>query len=82
MFLGYPNNPTGAIVTEEYFDKAIAFCVGHDLLLAHDNAYSEICFDGYAASSILERPRAMQCRIEFFSRSKAYNMTGCRNRVK
>lgn len=78
MFLGYPNNPTGAIATEEYFDKAINFCIRHDLLLAHDNAYCEIGFDGYRAPSILERPRAMECCIEFFSLSKAYNMTGWR----
>ena len=78
MFLGYPNNPTGAVATDAYFDKAIDFCIKHDLLLAHDNAYSEICFDGYRAPSILERPRAMECCIEFFSLSKAYNMTGWR----
>lgn len=78
MFLGYPNNPTGAIATEEYFDKAIDFCIRHDLLLAHDNAYCEVGFDGYRAPSILERPRAMECCIEFFSLSKAYNMTGWR----
>ncbi|MEG2261259.1 MAG: LL-diaminopimelate aminotransferase [Raoultibacter sp.] len=78
MFLGYPNNPTGAIATEEYFDRAIAFCLEHDILLAHDNAYSEICFDDYKAPSILERPRAKECCIEFFSLSKAYNMTGWR----
>lgn len=78
MFLGYPNNPTGAVATEEYFDKAIDFCIRHDILLAHDNAYCEIGFDGYRAPSILERPRAMECCIEFFSLSKAYNMTGWR----
>ena len=78
MFLGYPNNPTGASATEEYFDRAIAFCLEHDLLLAHDNAYCDICFDGYRAPSILERPRARECSIEFFSLSKAYNMTGWR----
>ena len=78
MFLGYPNNPTGACATEEYFDRAIAFCLEHDLLLAHDNAYCDICFDGYRAPSILERPRARECSIEFFSLSKSYNMTGWR----
>lgn len=78
MFIGYPNNPTGAVATDEYFDKAIAFCLEHDLLLAHDNAYSEIGFEGYRAPSILERPRAKECCIEFFSLSKAYNMTGWR----
>lgn len=78
MFLGYPNNPTGACATDEYFDRAIAFCLEHDLLLAHDNAYCDICFDGYRAPSILERPRARECCIEFFSLSKSYNMTGWR----
>lgn len=78
MFLGYPNNPTGAVATEEYFDRAIAFCREHDLLLAHDNAYCDLCFDGYRAPSILERPHAMDCCIEFFSLSKPYNMTGWR----
>lgn len=78
MFLGYPNNPTGACATEEYFDRAIEFCLKHDLLLAHDNAYCDICFDGYRAPSILERPRARECCIEFFSLSKSYNMTGWR----
>lgn len=78
MFLGYPNNPTGAVATDEYFDAAIAFCREHDLLLAHDNAYWGICFDGYRAPSILERPGAKDVCIEFFSLSKTYNMTGWR----
>jgi len=78
MFLGYPNNPTGAVATPEYFDKAIAFCRTHDLLLVHDNAYSEIAFDGYVAPSILERPGAKDVAVEMFSLSKTYNMTGWR----
>jgi LL-diaminopimelate aminotransferase len=78
LFLGYPNNPTGAIATPEYFDEAIAFCREHDLLLVHDNAYSEISFDGYVAPSILERPGAKDVCIEMFSLSKTYNMTGWR----
>lgn len=78
MFLGYPNNPTGACAPDEYLDRAIAFCLEHDLLLAYDNAYVDICFDGYRAPSILERPRAKECCIEFFSLSKSYNMTGWR----
>ncbi len=78
MFLGYPNNPTGACANEEYFDKAIKFCLEHDILLAHDNAYCDICYDGYKAPSILERPHAKECCIEFFSLSKSYNMTGWR----
>jgi LL-diaminopimelate aminotransferase len=78
MFLGYPNNPTGAIATPEYFDAAIAFCREHGLLLVHDNAYSEIGFDGYVAPSILERSGAKDVCIEMFSLSKSYNMTGWR----
>lgn len=78
MFLSYPNNPTSAIATEEYFDRAIAFAREHDLLLVHDNAYSEIGFDGYRPPSILERPGAKDVAIELFSLSKAYNMTGWR----
>ncbi len=78
MFISYPNNPTSAIATPEYFDKAIAFAREHDLLLIHDNAYSEIGFDGYRPPSLLERPGAKDVAIELFSCSKAYNMTGWR----
>ncbi len=78
MFLSYPNNPTSAIATPEYFDRAIAFAKEHDLLLVHDNAYSEIGFDGYKPPSLLERPGAKDVAIELFSCSKAYNMTGWR----
>ncbi|MDO5044329.1 MAG: LL-diaminopimelate aminotransferase [Coriobacteriia bacterium] len=78
MFIGYPNNPTGAIAPVEYFDKAIAFCKEHDLLLVHDNAYCDLSFDGYVAPALLERPGAKDVAIEFFSLSKPYNMTGWR----
>jgi LL-diaminopimelate aminotransferase len=78
LFLGYPNNPTGAVATPAYFDEAIAYCRKHGLLLVHDNAYSEIGFDGYRAPSILERPGAKEVCIEMFSLSKSYNMTGWR----
>ena len=78
MFLSYPNNPTSAIATEEYFDRAIAFANEHDLLIVHDNAYSEIGYDGYVPPSFLERPGAKDVAIELFSCSKAYNMTGWR----
>jgi LL-diaminopimelate aminotransferase len=78
MFLSYPNNPTSAIAGEEYFDRAIAFARQHDILLIHDNAYSEIGFDGYRPTSLLERPGAKDVAIELFSCSKAYNMTGWR----
>jgi LL-diaminopimelate aminotransferase len=78
MFLSYPNNPTSATATEEYFDRAIEFASEHDLLIVHDNAYSEIGYDGYVAPSFLERPGAKDVAIELFSMSKAYNMTGWR----
>lgn len=78
MILSYPNNPTSAIATPEYFDKAIAFAKEHGLLLVHDNAYCDIAFDGYKPLSILSRPGAMECCIEIFSTSKSYNMTGWR----
>lgn len=78
MFLCYPNNPTAATATDEYFDKAIAFCKAHDILLVHDNAYCDITFDGYEALSILQRPGAKDCCMELFSFSKGYNMTGWR----
>jgi LL-diaminopimelate aminotransferase len=78
MFLSYPNNPTSAVANDEYFDRAIAFAKKHDILIVHDNAYSEIGFDGYVAPSFLERPGAKDVAIELFSASKAYNMTGWR----
>ncbi len=78
MFISYPNNPSSAIAPVEYFDRAIAFAKEHDILLVHDNAYSEIGFDGYRPPSILERPGAKDVAIELFSCSKAYNMTGWR----
>jgi LL-diaminopimelate aminotransferase len=78
LFLNYPNNPTGAIAPVEYLDRAIAFCREHDILLAYDNAYVDITFDGYVAPSILERPGAMDHAVEFLSLSKGYNMTGWR----
>ena len=78
MFISYPNNPSSAIAPVEYFDRAITFAREHDILLVHDNAYSEIGFDGYRPPSILERPGARDVAIELFSCSKAYNMTGWR----
>ena len=78
MFLNYPNNPTGAVVPDGFFAEAIAFCREHDILLVHDNAYSELTFDGYVAPSFLAEAGAMDAGVEVFSLSKAYNMTGWR----
>ena len=78
MYLCYPNNPTGAIVPPGFFERAIAFAREHDILVVHDNAYSEITFDGYRAPSFLATPGAREVGIEVFSLSKGYNMTGWR----
>jgi len=79
LFLNYPNNPTGAIVEPDYFERAVEFARRHDLVVVHDNAYSEICFDGYRAPSFLETPGAKEVGIEIFSLSKGWNMTGWRS---
>lgn len=78
MFLNYPNNPTGAIADEAFIRSAIEYCRAHDILLCHDNAYSEMTFDGYRAPSFLSVPGAKDVCIEYFSLSKMYNMTGWR----
>jgi len=79
LFLNYPNNPTGAIVAPGFFERAVEFAHEHDLVVVHDNAYSEITFDGYVAPSFLETPGAKEVGIEIFSPSKGWNMTGWRS---
>jgi LL-diaminopimelate aminotransferase len=78
MFINYPNNPTGAIVPDGLFEAAIELARAHDILVVHDNAYSETTFDGYVAPSFLATPRAKDVGVEVFSLSKGYNMTGWR----
>jgi LL-diaminopimelate aminotransferase len=78
MFLNYPNNPTGAVVPEGFFEKVVEFARKNDILVVHDNAYSETTFDGYRAPSFLATPGAKEVGIEVFSLSKGYNMTGWR----
>src|SRR3954454_11354759 len=78
MFLNYPNNPTGAVVPDGFFARVVEFAREHDILVVHDNAYSEICFDGYRAPSFLATPGAKEVGVEVFSLSKGYNMTGWR----
>jgi LL-diaminopimelate aminotransferase len=78
LYLDYPNNPTGAVVPEGAFERAVAFARRHDLIVVHDNAYSEITFDGYVAPSFLETPGAKDVGVEIFSLSKGWNMTGWR----
>ena len=78
MFLNYPNNPTGAIVPEGLFEEVVEFARAHDILVVHDNAYSETTYDGYVAPSFLQTPGAKEVGVEVFSLSKGYNMTGWR----
>jgi LL-diaminopimelate aminotransferase len=78
FFLNYPNNPTGAIIDEASIAKIVEFCRKNDILLCHDNAYSEMTFDNYKAPSFLSSPGAKDVCIELFSLSKMYNMTGWR----
>ncbi len=78
MYLNYPNNPTGAVVPPGFFELVVDFARANDILVVHDSAYSEICFDGYRAPSFLATPGAKEVGIEVFSLSKGYNMTGWR----
>ncbi len=78
MFFNYPNNPTGAIVPAGFFDQVVELAARADLLAVHDNAYSEITYDGYVAPSFLATPGAKEVGVEVFSLSKGYNMTGWR----
>ena len=78
MYLNYPNNPTGAIVPDGLFERAIEFAREHDVLVVHDASYTETTFDGYVAPSFLETPGAREVGVEVFSLSKGWNMTGWR----
>jgi len=78
LWLNYPNNPTCATAPPEFFARAVAFGREHNILIAHDSAYSENTYDGYKAPSILQVEGADEVAVEFFSLSKAFNMTGWR----
>jgi LL-diaminopimelate aminotransferase len=78
MYLNYPNNPTGATLPDGLFERAVELAREHDILVVHDNAYSETTYDGYVAPSFLETPGAKEVGVEVFSLSKGYNMTGWR----
>jgi LL-diaminopimelate aminotransferase len=78
LFCNYPNNPTGAVIEDAFFERLARFGLEHQIPIVHDNAYSEITFDGYVAPSFLQAPGAKEAGIEMFSLSKAYNMTGWR----
>src|SRR5437660_665719 len=78
MYLNYPNNPTGAVVPDGLFERVVDLARRYEILAVHDNAYSEITFDGYVAPSFLQTPGAKEVGVEVFSLSKGYNMTGWR----
>jgi LL-diaminopimelate aminotransferase len=77
-FVNYPNNPTAAVATSAYLERTVAICREYGILLAYDNAYCDLTFDGYRAPSIFEFAGARDVALEFFSLSKSYSMTGWR----
>jgi LL-diaminopimelate aminotransferase len=78
VFVNYPNNPTAAVASLEYLERLVSTCRRHGILLAYDNAYCDLTFDGYRAPSIFEIPGARDVALEFFSLSKSFSMTGWR----
>ena len=78
MFINYPNNPTSATADLKFFEEVVQFAREHNILVVHDNAYSEMVYDGYQSPSFLSVDGAMDIGIELYSMSKTYNMTGWR----
>jgi len=79
MFLNYPNNPTAAVIEDKnFFKEVVAFAKKYDIIVCHDNAYSEVVFGDYDAPSFLQTPGAKDVGVEFYSLSKTYNMAGWR----
>lgn len=78
MIVSLPANPVGSVGTPEIYEETIAFAREHDLLIVHDNAYSDIVFDGEPGGSFLQYPGALEVGVEFFSLSKSFNVTGAR----
>ena len=78
LWINYPNNPTTAVADLDFFEQAVAFGHENNILIAHDNAYSENTYDGYISPSILQVDGAPEVAVEFFSLSKAFSMTGWR----
>lgn len=78
MIVSLPANPVGSVGTPEVYEEIIAFAREHDLLIVHDNAYSDIVFNGEPGGSFLQYPGALEVGVEFFSLSKSFNVTGAR----
>ena len=78
MFINYPNNPTGAVASREFFRETVELAAKHRILVVHDFAYGAIGFDGHRPASFLEVPGAKEVGVEFYTLSKTYNMAGWR----
>ncbi len=78
LWVNYPNNPTGATAEADFYQRVVEFCRDNDVLLASDNPYVDVVFDGYRAGSALQMPAAKDCTVELMSFSKTYNMGGWR----
>jgi alanine-synthesizing transaminase len=78
LILNFPHNPTTEVVQLDFFQRVVEFALAYELLVIHDLAYADLCFDGYRAPSLLQIPEARRVGVEFFSLSKSYNMPGWR----
>ncbi len=78
LILGFPSNPTAQCVDLEFFERIVALAKANDVLVVHDLAYADICYDGWKAPSIMQVPGARDVAVEFFTMSKSYNMAGWR----
>lgn len=78
MLVSYPNNPTAAMAPESFYHELVAFAKKYDIIVLHDNAYSELVFDGKSCGSFLSIPGAMEVGVEFNSLSKTYGLAGAR----
>lgn len=78
IILSYPHNPTGATVELSFFERVVELARQENLLVIHDHAYAELCFDGFRSPSLLQVPGAKELGVEFYSLSKTYNMPGWR----
>jgi LL-diaminopimelate aminotransferase len=78
LWLNYPHNPTGAVAPPSFFREVVAFARQHDILVCHDNAYSDVTYDGYVAPSFLAMEGAKEVGVELNTLSKAFNMAGWR----
>lgn len=78
VYLNYPNNPTAAVAPIEYLERMVNLCRKYGIVLAYDNPYCDLTFDGYRAPGIFEIPGAREVAVEFYSLSKSHSMTGWR----